>query len=376
MERLQIDEEQDAVAFAQAAAARAQRRSQMAGLVAQRVGASLALCSRSDPALAASDTVLTARVDVTDASAVDRFAADAFDRFGHVDLWINNAGLLEPIAPLRDVEGPALRRHLDTNVVGMHRVNRAVLPSMRARKAGLVVHVSSGLGRVLIPFTGLYAASKFAVEALAETYRMELKPTGVDVSIVQPGLGCGFTAMMPSGIGTRTRVVAERVGLREAAALVTGGEATGDGSVSGSVPLTAAWIRLDNGRETLHVDLGRGTLRADAPGNLRLGEATDDFGRLMEQSNPDFATDPVLSQMKRDVLEAMRNFDFHLLEVQFNRDSQGELVTAMRLHGRGRTGARLPVNLNLTVTGANRAVNAYLYARMGVLSNVKLKGGF
>jgi NAD(P)-dependent dehydrogenase (short-subunit alcohol dehydrogenase family) len=58
---------------------------------------------------------------------------------------------------------------------------------MRARKAGLLVHLSSGLGRVLIPFVGLYAATKWAVEALAETYRYELKPTGVEATIVQPG---------------------------------------------------------------------------------------------------------------------------------------------------------------------------------------------
>jgi NAD(P)-dependent dehydrogenase (short-subunit alcohol dehydrogenase family) len=75
----------------------------------------------------------------------------------------------------------------ETNVVGVQRVNRAVLPSMRERHSGLVIHLSSGLGRILIPFVGPYAATKWAIEALAETYRYELRPTGVEVSIVQPG---------------------------------------------------------------------------------------------------------------------------------------------------------------------------------------------
>jgi NAD(P)-dependent dehydrogenase (short-subunit alcohol dehydrogenase family) len=86
-----------------------------------------------------------------------------------------------------DITSAQLLAVLDTNVVGMQRVNRAVLPSMRANRSGLLIHVSSGLGRVLFPFVGLYAATKWAVEALAETYRYELRPTGVESVIVQPG---------------------------------------------------------------------------------------------------------------------------------------------------------------------------------------------
>jgi NAD(P)-dependent dehydrogenase (short-subunit alcohol dehydrogenase family) len=90
-------------------------------------------------------------------------------------------GLNETVTPAQFLA------EFDTNVVGMQRVNRAVLPSMRARKAGLLIHLSSGLGRVLFPFVGVYAATKWAIEALAETYRYELKPTGVESVIVQPG---------------------------------------------------------------------------------------------------------------------------------------------------------------------------------------------
>jgi len=125
-------------------------------------------------------------LDVTSDASVTAAIEAALAKAGHLDAVINNAGygmggLNETVTPEQ------MLRELDTNVVGVQRVNRAVLPSMRARKAGLIVHLSSGLGRVLFPFVGVYAATKWAVEALAETYRYELKPTGVEVSIVQPG---------------------------------------------------------------------------------------------------------------------------------------------------------------------------------------------
>ena len=125
-------------------------------------------------------------LDVTNDASVEKAVASALATAGHLDAVINNAGygvngLAETATPEQYL------RQLDTNVVGPQRVNRAVLPSMRARRAGLIVQVSSGLGRILLPFVGIYASTKWAIEALAETYRAELKPTGVEVSIVQPG---------------------------------------------------------------------------------------------------------------------------------------------------------------------------------------------
>lgn len=125
-------------------------------------------------------------LDVTSDASVDAAVAAALRSAGHLDAVINNAG--EATVGLNETLTSAqLLRMFDTNVVGMQRVNRAVLPSMRERRSGLLVHVSSALGRVLIPVTGLYASTKWAVEALAETYRYELRACGVDVTIVQPG---------------------------------------------------------------------------------------------------------------------------------------------------------------------------------------------
>ena len=137
-------------------------------------------------ALRAIEGIEVLELDVTSDASVDTALASAVRTAGHLDAAINNAGqatigLSETITPHQ------LLALLNINLVGMQRVNRAVLPSMRERRSGLIVHVSSSLGRWVMPIVGLYAATKFAVEALAETYRYDLKPTGVDVAIVQPG---------------------------------------------------------------------------------------------------------------------------------------------------------------------------------------------
>jgi NAD(P)-dependent dehydrogenase (short-subunit alcohol dehydrogenase family) len=76
---------------------------------------------------------------------------------------------------------------MDTNFFGTVRVNRAVLPYMRRQRSGLLMHVSSGAGRVVLPAFGFYCASKFALEALAESYQYELAQQGIDSCIVEPG---------------------------------------------------------------------------------------------------------------------------------------------------------------------------------------------
>ncbi len=105
---------------------------------------------------------------------------------GRLDVVVNNAGY--GLLGLGEGFTPAqLTDVLNVNVVGPQRVNRAVLPAMRARGTGLIVHISSGVGRLVMPVMGLYCASKFALEALAEAYHYELAPLGIDAVILQPG---------------------------------------------------------------------------------------------------------------------------------------------------------------------------------------------
>jgi len=125
-------------------------------------------------------------VEVTDQASVDQAAAAILaDANGRVDVLINNAGtahmgVTEAFTP------EALEQQFATNVVGPQRINRAFLPAMRRAGRGVVIFVSSNVGRAVLPFMGVYGASKFALEALAEALAYELKPAGVEVTIVQP----------------------------------------------------------------------------------------------------------------------------------------------------------------------------------------------
>jgi len=125
-------------------------------------------------------------LDVTSDESVERAVSVVVEQAGSIDVAINNAGyVLNGLAEAATAE--QVRQIMDTNYLGPVRVNRAVLPHMRRQRSGLLLHISSGAGRVVIPSIGLYCASKFALEALAETYHYELAPQGIDSSIVEPG---------------------------------------------------------------------------------------------------------------------------------------------------------------------------------------------
>lgn len=105
---------------------------------------------------------------------------------GALDVVINNAGIGQS-GPIEVQDMAAMQLAFDTNVMGVQRVQRAALPAMRARKSGLIVNISSQLGRVIVPSGGPYSATKFALEALSEQLAYELAPHGVEVCIIQPG---------------------------------------------------------------------------------------------------------------------------------------------------------------------------------------------
>jgi NAD(P)-dependent dehydrogenase (short-subunit alcohol dehydrogenase family) len=126
-------------------------------------------------------------MDVTDDGSVGDAVGRVLDEAGRVDAVINNAavagiGLTEAYTPAQ------FQQMFDVNVCGAVRVNRAVLPSMRQRRGGLLIHVSSGAGRLAVPALAAYSASKFALEALADAYRYELQPFGVESVLVEPGI--------------------------------------------------------------------------------------------------------------------------------------------------------------------------------------------
>jgi NAD(P)-dependent dehydrogenase (short-subunit alcohol dehydrogenase family) len=118
-------------------------------------------------------------LDVTDSEAV---AALSFER---LDALVDNAGI-GVAAPLEDLPLDELRRQLEVNVVGQLAVTQAVLPALRAARGRIVIMGSIG-GRSALPFLGGYAITKHALEAMADSLRVELAPDGIEVSIVEPG---------------------------------------------------------------------------------------------------------------------------------------------------------------------------------------------
>jgi NAD(P)-dependent dehydrogenase (short-subunit alcohol dehydrogenase family) len=127
-----------------------------------------------------------AALDVTDAAAALAVAKIAEERFGGVDVLVNNAGrgLLGAVEEVSDSEARAV---YDTNVFGLMNVLRAVLPGMRARRSGHVFNISSVGGFTTGTGWGVYGSTKFAAEGLSEALAQELAPLGIRVTIVEPG---------------------------------------------------------------------------------------------------------------------------------------------------------------------------------------------
>jgi len=132
-------------------------------------------------------------LDVTDEASVTSGVRAATSAVGPLDVVVNNAGV--GVLGLQETFTPDdWKKVFEVNVFGVQRVNRAVLPAMRERRSGLLVHVSSLLGRFVLPFYGPYESTKFALEALADAYRVELSAFGIESVIVEPG-GYGTTFM-------------------------------------------------------------------------------------------------------------------------------------------------------------------------------------
>lgn len=125
-------------------------------------------------------------LDVASEASVDAAVGEVMKRAGRIDALVNNAGYGQ-YGPVEDVPDEVARRQFEVNVFGLARMTRKVLPIMRAQGSGRIVNVSSVAGKLSTPFAGWYAASKHAVEALSDALRLEAKPFGVGVVLIEPG---------------------------------------------------------------------------------------------------------------------------------------------------------------------------------------------
>ena len=132
------------------------------------------------------DTALAVALDVTDDGQVTAAVAAAQERFGSIDVLVNNAGYGYRAA-VEEGEDDAVQQLFDTHVFGMVRTMKAVLPGMRARRSGTIVNLSSIGARIAPEGSGYYAAVKAAVEALTLSLRKEVAPLGITAMVVEPG---------------------------------------------------------------------------------------------------------------------------------------------------------------------------------------------
>lgn len=129
--------------------------------------------------------IAVVEIDVADDASVNQGVAAVLAEAGNIDVLINNAGLASAGVSEAFTADQA-KILFNTNVVGVIRTTKAVLPAMRDAKDGLIINLGSILGRVTFPFFGIYGATKFAVEALTDSYRYELSQLGIDVALIQP----------------------------------------------------------------------------------------------------------------------------------------------------------------------------------------------
>jgi short-subunit dehydrogenase len=134
-------------------------------------------------------TIDTVLLDVTRAESIAQAVAEIERMTGGrgVDVLVNNAGY-GLVGPMSEVSDADLRAQYDTNVFGLMSVTRAFLPAMIERRYGRVVNVSSMGGRMTFPFMGAYNSTKYAVESLSDAMRAELRPFGIDVVLIEPGV--------------------------------------------------------------------------------------------------------------------------------------------------------------------------------------------
>jgi NAD(P)-dependent dehydrogenase (short-subunit alcohol dehydrogenase family) len=125
-------------------------------------------------------------LDVTNADSIAKAVADTLDRYKKIDVLLNNAGY-GLFGAIEAIDGQQIQQQFATNLFGLIGVTQQILPTMRAAGEGLILNVSSIVGRMALPYASSYVATKFAVEGLSESMRYELEPFRIRVKMIEPG---------------------------------------------------------------------------------------------------------------------------------------------------------------------------------------------
>ena len=149
-------------------------------------GYTVVATARDVDTLADLPVALRLPLDVTRPESIQAAVEKTIQRFGCIDVLVNNAGYAVRGA-VEEVPVEQAQRMFDTNLFGVMRMVQAVVPHMRAQKAGRIINISSVVGKLVTPANGTYSASKFALEGMSNALRLELAPFGIQVVLVEPG---------------------------------------------------------------------------------------------------------------------------------------------------------------------------------------------
>ncbi|OII19234.1 SDR family oxidoreductase [Curtobacterium sp. MCBA15_013] len=151
-----------------------------------RVVATARDAARVTEALGEHDDLLPLSLDITDPAAANDAAAAAVERFGSIDVLVNNAGMFSA-GYFEEISDEQYRQQMEVNFFGPLTVTRAILPVMRQQRSGRVITITSTAGLMGVDFCSAYASSKFALEGWMETLRTDVEPFGITTTIVEPG---------------------------------------------------------------------------------------------------------------------------------------------------------------------------------------------
>jgi NAD(P)-dependent dehydrogenase (short-subunit alcohol dehydrogenase family) len=202
------------------------------------------------------DSALVLELDVTKPEQVNAAVAAATQRFGQIDVLVNNAGY-GMVGAVEESHADEFRPMFETNVFGLIGMTQAVLPQMRARKAGYIVNLSSIGGLVSTPGFGMYNGTKFAVEGISEALAQEVKPLGIHVMIVEPGpFRTDFLARGEMPASTHIADYDQTAGKMREYAEKQNGKQPGDPKRG-----VAAMVKaVESGNPPLHLMLGASTI--------------------------------------------------------------------------------------------------------------------
>ena len=219
-------------------------------------------------------------IDVRDDASVQAGHRAAVERFGEIDILVSNAGIGIPLPIEASID--ATREVMETNFYGGLRMAQAVLPSMRARRSGLLIQITSALGRYTLPLYGAYCASKHALEAAFTAMAYELHPFGIETAMVQPG---GYDTLFKENAAedvarywpdlpdpTRAAYADHRAAIDN---ILRNAETPPPQQIADAI---LALARMDQGTRPLHVSEGPG-MSSLPPLNERLQQVTESSTR-------------------------------------------------------------------------------------------------